>query len=155
MTNKIVFDRMAINLKFWSGGFFHDLKADFDLYYYQWLRYGPFWLYTTMVFICSAVHNVLAYIANPTGFTYNFQIIGVAFGLFYILGMLLSGVYGLLFGCMGLACKATHIICLYGYSMTIYVICVLLCILNMSLMTWLFLLYAAGTKVAYILKNIF
>lgn len=108
-----------------------------------------------MVFVCSAVHNVLSYIGNSTAFTYNFGVIGVAFGLFYVLGMVLSAVYGLLFGCMGLACKPTHIVCLYGYGMTTYVICVLLCILNMSLMTWLFLLYGAGTKVAFILKNIF
>lgn len=63
--------------------------------------------------------------------------------------------YGLLFGCIGLACRVNHIVCLYGYSMTIYVICGLLCIINMELTTWLFLLYAAGTKVAFILKNIF
>lgn len=39
--------------------------------------------------------------------------------------------------------------------MATYVICVLLCSVNMTLLTWLFLLYAAGTKIAYILKNVF
>lgn len=117
--------------------------------------YGPFWLYTTMVFVCSAIHNVLAYLENSTSFQYNFKIIGIGFGVFYVLGLLLSIVYGLLFGCLGLTTKTIHIVCLYGYGMTAYVICVLLCVLNMSLMTWLFLLYAAGTKVAYILRNIF
>lgn len=108
-----------------------------------------------MVFVCSAVHNVLGYSNNQNNFDYNFGVIGVALGIFYILGLVLSAVFGLLFGCMGLACKTTHIVCLYGYSMTIYVICVLLCIINMNMMTWLFLLYAGGTKVAYVLKNIF
>lgn len=108
-----------------------------------------------MVFVCSAVHNVLGYVNDQDNFNYNFGIIGVAFGVFYLLGLLLSVVFGLLFGCMGLACKTTHIVCLYGYSMTIYVLCVLACSINMSMMTWLLLLYAGGTKVAYILKNMF
>lgn len=39
--------------------------------------------------------------------------------------------------------------------MTNYVFCVLLCIINVPLLTWLFLLYGAGTKVGFILKNMF
>jgi hypothetical protein len=30
--NDIVKSRIMMNLKFWSGGFFDDLKADYDLY---------------------------------------------------------------------------------------------------------------------------
>jgi hypothetical protein len=71
------------------------------------------------------------------------------------MGLAGSVVIGLIFGCIGLQSKTSQIVCLYGYSMSIYIICVLLCSINMSLMTWLFLLYAAGTKVAYILKNVF
>jgi hypothetical protein len=69
--------------------------------------------------------------------------------------MALSVIIGLLFGCLGLACKTSQIVCLYGYSMSAYVICVLLCVINMSLTTWLFLIYGASTKIAFILKNIF
>lgn len=39
--------------------------------------------------------------------------------------------------------------------MTIYVVCFLLCIIDMPLLRWLFLLYAAGTKIGFLLKNIF
>ena len=107
-----------------------------------------------MVFICSAVHNLLKYMANPSTFTYNFAIVGTSFGIFYVLG-LVSILYGLLFGCMGLNCKTIHIVCLYGYSLCNYTFCVLLCILNQPLLTWLFLLYGGGTKVGFILKNMF
>lgn len=108
-----------------------------------------------MVFLCGAVHNLLRYEANSVGFAYSFSIIGVSMGIFYILGMAVSAVYGVLFGCLGLNTKMAHIICLYGYAMSNYCICVLLCMFNMPLLTWLFLLYGAGTKVAFILKNIF
>lgn len=107
-----------------------------------------------MVFIVSAVHNILLYLNNGNNFQYNFQIIGVAFTVFYLLGLALSVGIGMIFGCLGLTSKTSQIVCLYGYSMATYVICVLLCSINMTLMTWLFLLYAGGTKIAFILKNV-
>lgn len=75
--------------------------------------------------------------------------------VFYGMGLLLSFLLGLIYGCLGLPSKVVQIVCLYGYSMAIYVIAVLLCTLNMTLLTWIFLLYAATTKVIFILKNIF
>ena len=39
--------------------------------------------------------------------------------------------------------------------MTIYAICLPLCIIDMPLLRWLFLLYAAGTKIGFILRSIF
>jgi hypothetical protein len=109
-----------------------------------------------MIFIVGAVRNVLVYEnSNSTSFKYDFQVISVALTVFYGLGLGLSALIGLMFGCMGLSSKTSQIICLYGYSMATYIICVLLCTVNMTLMTWLFLLYGAGSKIAFILKNIF
>lgn len=108
-----------------------------------------------MIFIVGAVHNVLIYENHPKNFQYDFKVIGVALTVFYMMGLGLSAVIGLLFGCLGLKSKTSQIICIYGYSMATYIICVLLCSVNMTLMTWLFLLYGGGSKVAFILKNIF
>lgn len=118
-------------------------------------RYGPFWIYATMVFVCSAIHNILKYMVVPNNFAYSYAVIGSSLGIFYVLGMALSALFGLIFGCMGIQSKVVMIVCLYGYSMCNYVIAVLLCIFNLPLLTWLFLLYGAGTKVAFVLKNIF
>jgi uncharacterized membrane protein len=108
-----------------------------------------------MVFISSAVHNVLIYQSDPNNFSYNYKVIGMSLTIFYIMGLIISAVIGLFFGCLGLASKTSLIVCLYGYAMSAYVICVLLCIINMSLTTWLFLLYGACTKIAFVLKNVF
>lgn len=75
--------------------------------------------------------------------------------IFYLLGLGLSILIGLIFGCLGLSAKTSQIVCLYGYSMASYVISILLCSFNMTLLTWLFLLYGAGAKIGFILKNIF
>ena len=69
--------------------------------------------------------------------------------------MAVSILYGLIFSYMGLNCKTVHIVSLYGYAMTNYIFCVLLCIINFPLLTWLFLLYGGGTKIGFILKNMF
>ena len=109
-----------------------------------------------MIFIVGAVHNVLVYAnSSKDTFQYNFAVIGVAMTIFYLLGLALSIGMGLIFGCLGLQSKTSQIVCLYGYSMATYIICVLLCSVNMTLMSWLFLLYGAGSKVAFILKNVF
>ena len=105
-----------------------------------------------MVFIVGAVHNVLSY-QNNNNFEYNFKVIGVAMTVFYLLGFGLSIIMGMIFGCLGLKSKTPQIVCIYGYSMATYIICVLLCTVNMTLMTWLFLLYAAGSKIGFIIKN--
>jgi len=71
------------------------------------------------------------------------------------MGLGLSALIGLIFGCLGLQSKTSQIICLYGYSMATYIICILLCIVDMTLLTWLFLLYAGGSKIVYVLRNVF
>jgi len=108
-----------------------------------------------MIFVSSAVHNVLIYQSNNDDFSYDYRVIGVSLSIFYIMGLIISAIIGLFFGCLGLSSKTSQIVCLYGYSMSTYVICVLLCIINMSLTTWLFLIYGASTKIAFVLKNIF
>lgn len=51
----------------------------------------------------------------------------------------------------------THIqiICLYGYSMSAYIICLLLCSINVCILHYIFLIYGAVTKIAFISKNLF
>jgi hypothetical protein len=108
-----------------------------------------------MIFVVGAVHNILIYQNSPDNFQYDYEILGKALTVFYGFGLLLSALIGLIFGCMGIQSKTSQIVCLYGYSMASYIICVGLCSINMTLLTWIFLLYAATTKVVYILKNIF
>lgn len=121
----------------------------------QLRRYGPFWLYTTMIFVVGAVHNVLIYQNNHENFSYNFEMVTMAVTVFYLLGLALSAVIGLIFSCLGIEAKTIQIVCLYGYSMATYIICILLCMVNSTLATWILLIYAATSKAIYILKNVF
>lgn len=80
---------------------------------------------------------------------------GQAFGIFYLEGLGFSAAFGGILKCSGVNCTIMQIICLYGYSISIYIICVLLCCINISYLAWALLLYACGTKIAFILKNLF
>ena len=95
------------------------------------------------------------YLNNKQNFQYNFKVIGVALTVFYLLGMGGSAIIGIIFGCIGINSKTPMIMSLYGYSMANYVLCVILCMLNMEMLSWLLLLYAGGAKIAYIMKNMF
>lgn len=108
-----------------------------------------------MIFAVGAVHNILLFSNSGSNFSYDFSIFAKSVTVFYGLGFLLSAILGLIFGCLGIPANMGAIVCLYGYSMATYIICVLLCSFNITLLTWILLLYAAVTKVIYILKSLF
>lgn len=109
-----------------------------------------------MVFAVSATHNILIYQnrEDKGSFSYDFESFWLACTVFYGLGLGLSVIIGLVFSCC-LESKTAQIVCLYGYSMVTYIICVLLCGINITLATWGLLIYAGTTKVIYILRNIY
>lgn len=44
--------------------------------------------------------------------------------------------------------------CLYGYSVSIYIFCIILCSFNICLLHWIFLGYAVANKIYFVFKNI-
>jgi len=52
--------------------------------------YGPFWIYTTLIFVLGASGNMCQYIQNPMPnlFSYNFDFIPWAASLVYTFGIL-------------------------------------------------------------------
>lgn len=124
------------------------------------LSYGPFWIHTTIVFCLGAVHNILQYQGNPN-YDYDFQILGEAFFAMYALGFGLP--IGIAFAMkaignidynIGVNCTIIQVMCLYGYSVSIYIFCIILCSFNICLLHWIFLTYAAVNKAYFVFKNI-
>lgn len=122
--------------------------------------YGPFWIHTTVVFCLGAVHNMLKYQANPD-YNYDFEILGEGFFAMYVLGFGLPIAIGFIMKAIGKKCckkgancTIIQILCLYGYSVSVYIPCILLCSFNVCLLHWILLGYGAANKIYFVFKNI-
>ena len=51
-------------------------------------------------------------------------------------------------------CTVIQILCIYGYSASIYIFCILLCSFNICLLHWIFLGYGCASKIYFVFKNI-
>jgi ABC-type antimicrobial peptide transport system permease subunit len=55
---------------------------------------------------------------------------------------------------LGINCTIIQILSLYGYSVSIYIFCILLCSFNICLLHWIFLGYGVANKIYFVFKNI-
>lgn len=85
---------MLHSLKCWSNTFFPE-NQPYDIY-------GPFWIYTTLAFVLSAVSNILKFQVSKT-IGYDFEVVGTALGMVYILGFIFPLVLAFI-----IRCHTTH-----------------------------------------------
>lgn len=120
--------------------------------YLLYCSYGPFWIYTTVIFCLSAVPNILLY-QGIDKFYYNFEIVGLAFGFIYVEGFLFPIILTFFLKSLSIDCTYIQNVCLYGYSMCNAIICLLLCSFNVCILHYVLLGYAFATKAWFILHN--
>jgi hypothetical protein len=103
---------------------------------------------------------MLKYQSNPD-YDYNFEILGEGFFAMYALGFGLPIAMGFImkalrkyFVIQDVNCTIIQILCLYGYSVSVYIPCILLCSFNVCLLHWILLGYGAVNKIYFVFKNI-
>lgn len=77
----------------------------------------------------------------------------LGFGLPLAIGFIMKALGKIYFN-VGINTTVFQIVCLYGYSVSIYIFCIALCSLNICLLHWIFLGYAAVNKFYFVFKNI-
>lgn len=120
-----------------NKSFYQTAEASPDLY-------GPFWIYTTIIFVITVTANVSGYLHTKEGetFQYNYDFIphamlfmyGFGFGAPVILFFLCKFVFKVEFGLISN-------ICIYGYSFTVLIPILFLCILPFNWIETLLLIY--------------
>ncbi|EKX31460.1 hypothetical protein GUITHDRAFT_122348, partial [Guillardia theta CCMP2712] len=135
--------------------FENDMKPDL---------YGPFWLCTTLIFTMAAAGNLGALLSFvPTKenrvkhrfFTYNFSKLTVGTSVLYgytaivpVAGWaaskwLMSSPFGLL-----------ELVCIYGYSLTIYIPAAIICVAPIEFLRWITILAAFVISLKFITRNV-
>ncbi|OQV20338.1 putative Protein YIPF1 [Hypsibius exemplaris] len=124
--------------------------------------YGPFWISSTLVFVIAVLGNLASYFQNydcPTHiWNYDFhKVTAAAISIFLYVWLVPMLVWTFLWwrnshGTM----KLSGALCLYGYSMSLYIPVSFLWLINIVWLQWLFALTAAalsGFILAYIFWN--
>mmetsp|Transcript_10750 Transcript_10750/g.21798 ORF Transcript_10750/g.21798 Transcript_10750/m.21798 type:complete len:293 (-) Transcript_10750:155-1033(-) len=138
------------------GAFFEMIAANPDLY-------GPFWVATTLIFAMAITGNLATYIAfvpgkkDETGkeikWTYDFQQLTVAGSVVYSYVTLLPLLFWLLLRYYEASKKLADVLCIYGYTVAIFVPISILCVAPSNLLRWLLVLLGGAISSIFLLSN--
>lgn len=119
--------------------------------------YGPFWITTSLVFsvaVSSHISNWLSSWMTGENWQYDFQSIVTASSLLYgYMGIVPFLVYiGL--KQFGGELKLLTLICLYGYSLGVFLPASILCLVPSPTIIWIALMTAAASSAILLIRNI-
>ena len=119
--------------------------------------YGPFWITTSLVFsvaVSSHISNWLSSWMTGENWEYDFQSIVTASSLLYgYLGIVPFIVYiGL--KQFGGEMKLLTLVCLYGYSLGVFIPASILCLVPSPTIIWISLMTAAVSSAILLIRNI-
>jgi len=140
--------RITRSLLPFSTKFFESADDNPDLY-------GPFWIATTLIFVMAASSNFASWWHDHEAFRYDFTTVtfGAAaiYGYIVVLPIALWAVAKWLK--TGLA--LVQIVCIYGYSLFVFIPVSVLCIITYEWLRWLLIGAATGLSVLFLVMNFF
>uniref|UniRef100_A0A7S4BA80 Protein YIPF n=2 Tax=Chrysotila carterae TaxID=13221 RepID=A0A7S4BA80_CHRCT len=133
------------------GVFFDLISTTPDLY-------GPFWIATTLIFSMAITGNLASFFAfkpteaNPK-WTYNFNQLTLAGSVVYSYVTVLPLLLWLLLRYYEAGKRLVDILCIYGYTLGIFVPISVLCVLPSDILRWLLVLVGGGISGVFLLSN--
>lgn len=130
--------------------------------------YGPFWITTTLWMALAVVSNIMDKIsferqqetvvngttAPAVAWSYNFKMASVACITMYSYCFGMGGIVWGLMKWKALPVTYMDAICLYGYSMFIFLLVAILCMIPVSALQWLFVLVGGAWSSLYLVINL-
>ncbi|CCW67929.1 unnamed protein product [Phytomonas sp. Hart1] len=123
--------------------------------------YGPFWICTTLWMLLGMVSNIMARIAHfkyekdpSKTWTYDFSVASVACMVIYLYCFALGAAVWMGMHWKNLPITLTDTLCLYGYSMFIFIIAALLCMIPINMVQWVVVMFCGMWSAVYILSNL-
>jgi len=119
--------------------------------------YGPFWIYTTLIFTIAAAGNfsgyLAAFISGASGFTSKFNYVPTAAAVIYGFGVAVPIIFTFLLRMFGSKVNYADTLCIYGYSFFILIPVLVLAIIPYTIAQWIFLMYGLGSSTWFLLNN--
>jgi len=134
-----------------KGAFFELVAANPDLY-------GPFWISTTLIFAMAITGNLASFFAFvPTEATpqwkYNFNQLTLAGSVIYSYVTILPLVFWFALRYYDASKKLVDVLCIYGYTLSVFVPVSIACVLPSNLLRVLLLLFSGLVSGIFLLSN--
>ena len=138
---RIFFSLIPFNIKF------YDISTENpDLY-------GPFWIYTCLIFIISACGSLSRVFQGSKVSNFFQTFVPTAAGLIYGIGFMTPFIMVLIMRCFGAKNSYITALCIYGYSYSIFVPVILLCSSGFVMTQWILLSYGVFQSTSFIIVN--
>ena len=115
--------------------------------------YGPFWIYTTLIYVIAAGGALSYYFTNSIN-NYFQMFVPVAGSILYSFGFGFPLVLWLCMKFFKIPMKYVSLICLYGYSLCCLIPVLIICSTGFGWIQWIFLTYAIVNSTAFVLINL-
>ena len=116
--------------------------------------YGPFWIYTTLIYVIAAGGALSYYFTNSVN-NYFQAFVPVAGSILYCFGFGFPLVMWLYMKILKIEMKYVSLVCLYGYSLTCFIPVLILCASGFSFVQWILLIYGICNSSLFVLINIY
>ena len=119
--------------------------------------YGPFWITTTLVFTVAFCSHMSAWLSSwmyGGNWENDFQSLMNAATLIYGFGTAAPTLAYLGLRQIEVNVKLIPLVCLYGYSLTIFIVASLVCLVPSTSVVWLSLLGAAGVSSVFLMRSL-
>lgn len=133
----------------WKKDFFQGLGEKPDLY-------GPFWIVTTIIFLLSLTGNLSRYLNNlgESDFTFRMELFRYSVIIGYSFGFGFPILLGLLLRFFNSKIGVFDLICLYGYSLTCFVLILVLCVIPVGILHWILIGYGIVNSCVFLVLNV-
>ena len=115
--------------------------------------YGPFWIYTTLIYVIAAGGALSYYFTNSVN-NYFQAFVPVAGSILYCFGFGFPLVMWLYMKIFKIEMKYVSLICLYGYSLTCFIPVLIICASGFAWVQWILLIYGICNSTTFVLINI-
>jgi hypothetical protein len=115
--------------------------------------YGPFWIFTTLIFVISASGSMTKYLQGITNEDYFQQFIPKAAYIIYGIGFCLPIIIYVVMYFFGSNTPFILILCTYSYSFSIYIPIMILCI-PIEKLQWILLFIGVLQSTGFLLINL-
>ena len=115
--------------------------------------YGPFWIYTCLIFILSASGSLSRIFQGSQVSNFFQTFVPVASGLIYGIGFITPLVMVIIMRCFSAKNSYATALCIYGYSYAIFIPVILLCSSGYVVTQWLVLAYGVFQSTSFIIVN--
>ncbi|TMW68842.1 hypothetical protein Poli38472_006310 [Pythium oligandrum] len=119
--------------------------------------YGPVWLSTTLIFCLASCSNVASYLdfeGDRKEWSYDFSRVASACTIVEIFLVALPVLLWLVGKYVNIPMRLSSLVCLYGYSTTIFIPATFICIAPIDAVDWVVILLSMSWSLYFVLANL-